>query len=76
MAYWQISYFDESGYVRKLPSLKADSREQAIQLSGLCFFALQPLYCNHAGADGCLLGGLGLFCQLWPEVCQVHCFGF
>ncbi len=49
MAYWQISYFDESGYVRKLPSLKADSREQAIQLSGLSKRTIDQVRIDYFG---------------------------
>ncbi|MGP0171099.1 type II secretion system F family protein [Pseudomonas sp. NCHU5208] len=49
MAYWQISYFDESGYVRKLPSLKAESREQAIQLSGLSKRTIDQVRVDYFG---------------------------
>lgn len=34
MAYWQIRYIGESGSIETSSSIKAESREQAITLSG------------------------------------------
>lgn len=66
MAYWQIRYFDESGYVQTLPPIKADNREQAVLLCGLPERTIDQVRIDY-------LGGIkaALFERKFPLIDQV-----
>lgn len=50
MAYWQIRYIGESGSIETSSSIKAESREQAITLSGRPPAFIQQVKIDHLGA--------------------------
>lgn len=50
MAYWQIRYIGESGSIETSSSIKAESREQAITLSGRPPAFIQQVKVDHLGA--------------------------